>query len=66
MESQEFVAELIYDLDGKIDPPHAMLDLYHRIQTLTYLYKEHPEWPEKLKDDVKDYVQQCIDLLIRV
>lgn len=65
-DSQDYVTAMIYDVDGRPVKPSPMDDLNYRIQTLMYLYRQHPEWPEKLKDDIKNYVQDSIDLLMKM
>ena len=63
MDSFDFVTDIIYDKDGNFKHPTKMLDLYYHIQTLVYLYKNNPEWPRMVKDDIMRYVQECTDLL---
>lgn len=66
MDSMNYVVNMIYDHNGDLDKPNPQQDLYHTIQTLTYLYQQHPEWDEDFKRDIKEYTQQCIDLLMKI
>lgn len=61
-----YIVNIIYDHNGNLDKPKANDDVYYKIQTLTYLYQQHPEWDEDFKADIKEYVRQCIDVLMKV
>lgn len=61
--SRIYVEDIIYDENGNFESPTKMIDLYRVIQTLVYLYRENPEWEENFKQDIMQYVKECIDLL---
>lgn len=66
MDSEDYVSEIIYDESGNYQKPSKTGDLYYTIQTLSYLYRSNPEWPETFQDDIKQYVQDCVDLLEKI
>ena len=63
MDSFDYVTEMIYDGKGNLKAPSKMDNLYHQIQSLVYLYQNNPEWPEIVKQDIMQYVDDCTNLL---
>jgi hypothetical protein len=63
MDSFDYVTGIIYNERGEYKPPNPMDNLYYQIQTLVYLYQKNPEWPEMVKQDIMQYVEDCTGLV---
>jgi hypothetical protein len=63
MDSFDYVTEMIYDGNGNLKTPSRMNNLYYEIQTLVYLTQNNPEWPDLVKQDIMEYVENCTNLL---
>jgi hypothetical protein len=63
LDSRELVEKIIYDKPGILKNPDKMNDLYSEIRYLVEMYKASPEWDDEFKEDIREYVGKCINML---